>query len=147
MKFFALFALGLLAGGMITVQSIFNSALGKRVGYFGTMITISVISFVIILTVIAIFPHTANLRQLPGSSEWYLYLSGVMGVVIVLAPIVLIPHLGATSMITALVVGQLLLALVVDQFGLFASPKIEITIPRLIGAAFLVLGTLLVVQE
>jgi transporter family-2 protein len=50
-------------------------------------------------------------------------------------------------MITALVVGQLLLALVVDQFGLFASPKIEITIPRLIGAAFLVLGTLLVVQE
>jgi len=147
MKFFALFSLGLLAGALITVQSIFNSALGQRDGYLGTMITINIISLVIVVTLIFLFPQTANLRQLPGASEWYLYLSAAMGVFIVLVPIVLVPQIGATALITALVVGQLLLALVVDQFGLFNSPRIEVTIPRVIGALLLVAGTMLIVQE
>jgi transporter family-2 protein len=76
-------------------------------------------------------------------SEWYLYLGGVLGVVILAAPIILIPRIGATSTLTALVVGQLFLALIIDQFGLFGLPRIEINLTRIIGLVLLVSGAIL----
>jgi uncharacterized membrane protein YdcZ (DUF606 family) len=43
-----------------------------------------------------------------------------------------------------MVMGQLFLALVVDHFGLFASPKIEATLVRVLGAALVIGGAFLV---
>jgi transporter family-2 protein len=77
-------------------------------------------------------------------SEWYLYVGGVLGVAILAAPIFLIPRIGATSTLTALVVGQLFLALIIDHFGLFSFPKIEINFMRTMGIMLLVVGAFLI---
>jgi transporter family-2 protein len=63
---------------------------------------------------------------------------------IVSASIYLLPQIGSTATLTALVVGQLSAALVIDHFGLFGSPRIEVNLGRLAGVAFLVLGAYLI---
>ena len=146
MKFFSLFAMGILAGAMITIQSVLNSALGKKTGNFGSVLVLTIVSITVLLLLITLFPNTADLRHIPGVSEWYLYLGGVLGVVILAAPIFLIPRIGATSTLTALVVGQLFLALIIDQFGFFGFPKIEINLIRTIGLILLVAGAFLIKQ-
>jgi transporter family-2 protein len=146
MKFTALFLLGIIAGSMITIQNILNSALGKRTGNLGSVLLLTLVSIALLLVLIALFPGMADLKQLPRLSEWYLYVGGVLGVVILATPIFLIPRIGATSTLTALVVGQLVLALVVDHFGLFSFPRIEINIPRIMGLVLLVAGALLIKQ-
>ena len=144
MRFFAFFLLGLLAGSMITIQSVLNSVLGKRIENFGAVLVLTVVSISVLLVLILLFPTTANLRKMPGLSEWYLYLGGVLGIVILAAPIFLIPKIGATSTLTAFVMGQLVLALLIDHFGLFSFPKIEINWLRLIGVLFVVAGAVFI---
>lgn len=146
MRFLALFSIGIIAGSMITVQSVLNSALGRKTGTLGSVLILTIVSISLLLLLILLFPTTADFRGIPGAAEWYLYLGGVLGVVILAAPIFLIPRIGATSTLTALVVGQLFLALVIDHFGLFSVPRIEINLIRVAGIALLVVGAILIKQ-
>lgn len=136
--------LGVIAGGMIAVQSVLNSSLGQRTGNFGSVLLLTVVSAIVLIILIFIFPGTSNIKNLPGISEWYLYLGGVLGVVILAAPIYLVPRIGTTSTLTLIILGQLLFALVIDQWGLFASPKIEINLTRAIGVLLVIVGAYLV---
>jgi len=100
--------------------------------------------FLIVLVVI--FPSTAHFRELPGLSKWYLYLGGVLGVIIVALPIFLVPRIGAAVTLTAIVVGQLTLAMIVDHYGLLSVPKINISYLRIVGIALVALGAYLVAR-
>lgn len=146
MRFLILFLIGITAGSMITVQSVLNSALGRKTGNLGSVLVLTIVSIAVLLLLIILFPNTANFRGIPGLSEWYLYLGGVLGIVILAAPIFLIPRIGATSTLTALVLGQLILALIIDHFGLFSFPKIEINLVRIAGLILLVVGAFLIRQ-
>jgi transporter family-2 protein len=139
-RYLSLFGLGILAGALITVQSVLNATLGKKAGNLGSVLVLTLISFLFLVLLILVFPGTSNLRGLPGLSEWHLYLGGLLGVVILAVPIFLVPRIGATSTLTALVMGQLFLALVVDYFGLFASPKLGLDLWRVLGVVLVVIG-------
>lgn len=142
----SLFVLGVLAGAAITVQSVLNATLGKQTGTFGSVLILTFASIAVLLILIILFPGTANLQKFPGPSQWYLYLGGVLGVAILAAPIFLIPKIGTTSTLTALVFGQLFLSLVIDHFGLLAAPRIEADPVRLIGILLVVVGAWLVTR-
>jgi transporter family-2 protein len=59
-------------------------------------------------------------------------------------PIFLIPRIGATTTIAAIIVGQLVFAVVLDQIGFLDLPQISIDIRRVIGIVLLIAGVLLV---
>jgi transporter family-2 protein len=143
-QYFLLIAMGIFAGALITVQSVLNSTLGQWAGYLGAVLILTLVSIGVLAVLILLFPGMANLRQLPGFSQWYLYLGGLLGVAILAAPIFLIPRIGTTATLTALVLGQLLVALGVDHFGMFAAPRIEVGLGRVIGVILVVLGAFLV---
>jgi bacterial/archaeal transporter family-2 protein len=147
MKPIAFLILGILAGTLITIQSVLNADLGKRTGQFGSVFLLTLVSIAFLAVLMLLIPGTANLKALPGPKEWYLYAGGVLGVGILAAPILLIPRIGATSTLTALVVGQLLMALLVDHFGLLSSPRIEVNLPRIAGAVLLVAGAFLIARK
>lgn len=147
MKIILFFLVGTAAGALITLQSVFNAGLGKRTGNLGSILLITIVSIILVTLLIVLFPKTASLCALPGPSEWYLYLGGLLGLGILAAPIFLVPQIGATSTLTAVVVGQLLLALFIDHFGLFGTPKIEINLARIIGLALLIFGAYLITKK
>ena len=146
MKLFMFFAIGILAGSLITLQSVLNAGLGQKIGNLGSVLLLTCVSILVLLLLILLFPTTANFTQIPGISEWYLYIGGVLGVGILAAPIFLIPRIGATSTLTALVVGQLFLALFIDHIGLFHVPIIEMSVTRILGIVCVIAGALLIKQ-
>lgn len=143
-KLILLSGVGVIAGGLIAIQSVLNSSLGQRNGTFGSVLILTVVSMGVLIVLILIFPTTSDLRSLPGFSEWYLYLGGILGVAILAAPIYLVPRIGTTSTLLAIVLGQSLFALVIDHFGLFASPKIEVNLTRALGVLLVAFGAFLV---
>ena len=143
-RIFLYYGLGIIAGGLIAVQCVLNASLGQRLGNLGSVLALTFVSIAALVALIAVFPSTANFRALPGLSEWHLYLGGVLGVAILAAPIFLVPRIGTASTLIAIVLGQLLLALLIDHFGLFASPRIEINAARGIGVLLVALGAYLV---
>lgn len=140
----SLFSLGIAAGGMIAVQSVLNATLGQRIGNFGSVLVLTFVSIGLLLAIIFLFPGTARFGSLPGFSEWYLYVGGALGVAILAAPIFLVPRIGTTSTLVAIVCGQLVMSLLMDQFGLFASPQISATWPRILGVVLVAAGAILV---
>jgi bacterial/archaeal transporter family-2 protein len=140
------FGLAILAGAMIAVQSVLNAALGGRTGHLGSVLILTLVSVSVLLILIRLFPGTADLRQLPGLSEWYLYLGGILGIAKLAAPIFLIPRIGTTATLTGLVVGQLLLAVLIDHFGAFNVQRVEIDLTRLFGVILLALGAYLITK-
>ena len=140
------FGIAVLAGSLITIQSVLNSALGERTGNLGSVLILTVVSIFVLIALIGIFPGTAELRRLPGPSQWYLYAGGILGIAILAAPIFLIPRIGATATLTGLVMGQLVLAVLIDHFGAFNVQRVEIDFTRIFGIALLALGAYLVVK-
>jgi len=140
----SLYGMGFIAGGMIAVQSVLNATLGSRAGNFGSVLILTFVSIGLLLVIILIFPKTARFKSLPGPSEWYLYAGGLLGVAILAAPIFLVPRIGTTSTLVAIVFGQLVIALLLDHFGLFASPQISITLTRILGIVLVAAGAFLV---
>ena len=136
--------LGVIAGGLIAIQSVLNSILGQRVGSFGSVLVLTAISALVLVLLILVFPSTSDLGNLPGLSDWHLYLGGMLGVLILAAPILLVPRIGTTSTLLAIVLGQSIFALVIDHFDLFASPRIEVNPARGLGVLLVVAGAYLV---
>jgi bacterial/archaeal transporter family-2 protein len=68
------------------------------------------------------------------------WLGGIIGVVYVIATMMLAPRLGAASFIAAIVAGQMIMALLIDHYGLIGFPRHTIDISRLLGAVFVIGG-------
>ena len=84
-----LLGLGVLAGALITVQTVLNASLGARAGVLGSVLALTIVSFAVLIVLILVFPKSANFRELPGPSQWYLYLGGALGVIILVSSIFL----------------------------------------------------------
>jgi transporter family-2 protein len=69
---------------------------------------------------------------------------GVFGALFIIGGIVLIPHLGAATFIALLVTGQMITAMAFDHFGLFGLVQRSADLARVLGAALLVAGVILV---
>jgi transporter family-2 protein len=65
-------------------------------------------------------------------------------VAILAAPIFLVPRIGTTSTLVAIVFGQLMVALLIDHYGLLGSPQISATWPRILGVLLVAAGAVLV---
>src|SRR5258706_14655442 len=89
-------------GALITVQSVLNAALGKHSGSLGSVLLLTLVSIALLIPLVLLIPGTADLRQVPGPSQWYLYAGGLLGIAILATPIVLGPRIGATAAPTAL---------------------------------------------
>ncbi|MBI1878096.1 MAG: DMT family transporter [Chloroflexi bacterium] len=83
-----------------------------------------------------------NWRALP----WYMLGSGAFGVVLYLTLSHTLPRLGATTAVMLIIVGQLLLGLLIDQFGWFGVALRPIDGWRVAAAVLLLAGGYLMVR-
>src|SRR5262245_36235246 len=81
-----------------------------------------------------------SLRQ----TEWWNWLGGPLGALIVLAGATLTRQLGAAAFIALVVGGQLLCSMLLDHFALMGLEETAITPGRVIGAALVVAGVVCV---
>ena len=79
-----------------------------------------------------------------AKSSWLSWAAGVFGVIYIVLAILLIPKLGAATVVALIVAGQLLASLVFDHFGLFGLPRQPADAYRILGAAMLLGGVVLI---
>jgi transporter family-2 protein len=139
---FVLLSLGLLIGAALPVQAGVNSQLRQVVGspYRAGLISVLVSSLTLGVVSLMSLGLSIQLRE----SAWWMWLGGVLGAAFVTGSIVLAPRLGATTLVAAVVAGQLSLSVVLDHFGLLGYPVAPISWPRVLGIVLLVAGVLLI---
>jgi transporter family-2 protein len=81
-------------------------------------------------------PTMESIRQ----TQWWNWIGGPLGAMIVLAGASLVRHLGGALFIALVVSGQLLCSLMLDHFALLGLPEQSITSGRIVGAGLVVAG-------
>jgi transporter family-2 protein len=139
--------LAMLVGGALTVQVGMNATLARVIG---SPLWASAINFAIGLLALigfaTVFGSRASTGELGQVPAWG-WLGGLLGATYVASVTILGPRLGGMTMVALVIAGQLLVALVVDQYGILGYPQIAVTPTRLLGAALLLAGALLIMRR
>ncbi len=137
--------LALAAGVLLPVQAGLNAQLRAALG---SPVAAALVSFLVgtagLATVALLLRVPLPLgRAWTITSPWQ-WSGGLIGAVYVLAAIVLAPRLGAATLIAAVVAGQMITSLVLDQYGLVGFPVHSLTLVRLLGAVLVIAGVILI---
>jgi transporter family-2 protein len=132
-----------LAGG---VQAAVMGELGERVGIAPALAFSVLVSMGFALAVLVVWERSfAGLRDAAHQPAW-LWLGGLMSVYIVLAITIAAPRIGVAAAIGLVIAGNLVMAAVIDRWGLLGQDEIPITWHRVVGLALLAAGSALLLR-
>jgi transporter family-2 protein len=135
-----------LIGAILPVQAVLNTRLGRQTG--GPLMS-SLLSFLvgliglIIINILMNPIHVFHLKPL-SVSPWYIWLGGLLGAVFVACIIWVNQQQGVALTFALVVSGQIFLSLLIDHFGLFGSAIQPVSIQKILGAALVIAGVLLI---
>ena len=133
------------AGMLVAMQPPINSKLGQATGTFAAA-TISFMVGTVALLIVALIAGGNEFGAVRDVPWWYLT-GGFIGAVFVASSLVTVRELGAGGVVAATIAGQLTFSLVIDRFGLLGLDQRPLSIARVLGVVFLVVGVLLVVRD
>jgi bacterial/archaeal transporter family-2 protein len=131
---------GLAVGVQGPIVSQMSQRIGTMAGAFIVHVSGAILSGVLLLALRG--EKIGNWRSL----SWYMFLSGSFGVILYLTINQTMPRLGATTALALIIIGQLIMGIIIDQFGLFGVSVHPIDLTRFIGAGLLIAGGYLIVR-
>ena len=136
-----------MVGAGLTVQVGMNATVRFAIG---SPVLAAIVNFVVGLAALILVAVASGSRWVPGSTAtvparaWF---GGLLGALYVASTTVLGPRLGAAALLALTLSGQMLAALIIDHYGIIGFPQSTITPSRLLGAALLVAGVLLIMRR
>lgn len=137
-----LLSLGLMIGAVLPIQAAMNARVRLVVGspFRAALVSVVVSSLALFVIVLLNQSEPIATRQ----SAWWIWLGGLLGAAYVTGSLVLAPRLGATTLVAAIVAGQLTVAVLLDHFGVLGYPIVPASWRRMIGVVLLFIGVLLI---
>ena len=136
--------IALVAGTFLPVQAGLNTKMGKAIG---SPVHASMISF--ITGAIAVFIYILITKQQVSwsglrSAPTYTWLAGALGAFYVTTVILAFPQIGPALTFGLVVLGQMLIAVVLDHFNILVAHQHSINVWRILGILLIVSGVILV---
>ena len=138
--------LTLLVGGLVATQAPANASLGRHVSDLGATLVSLLISLAIIGVLLV---ASGDARELVNLGEFRPEhaLGGIAGAAVVYGSLVAVRPLGAGGVAAALVCSQLIVAALLDRFGLLGLERAPLTVNQVLGITLLIVGSLLVTSR
>lgn len=140
--------LGVLAGFLPPLQTAIN---GKLRVATGSLLGATFISFFVgTIILIALILITQRRLEIPmydtqkNRIPIWVYMGGIFGIFILTGNIVLLPALGSVLTTMVFILGQMIMALTIDQFGMFNLQKRKIDSRRIATLVLMVIGIMFV---
>ncbi|KAL1935069.1 hypothetical protein VTP01DRAFT_4209 [Rhizomucor pusillus] len=130
------------AGSAVAFQAGTNAAMNHIAGRsfssfanFCTGLMLCLLGFAIDLIAFRTAPpRISNLRGAP----WYSWLGGALGTYYIIINILIVPKLGAGTVLSIFVCAQVLMACVMDHFGITGIPKRKFSVWRILASLGLI---------
>lgn len=134
------------SGVTMAVQGTFNSALGKVIGLWEATFVVHLLGAIIVGGLLWPLGLGKGSFGAWSGAAWYTWLGGVLSVAIIFGVAVSIPKLGVSNATTAIIVGQVLAAFLIDYLGLFGFKKLSIGWLQFAGLGLLATGAKLLLK-
>ena len=129
------------AGMAMSVQGVMNTRLGEHVGTMEANALVQCTAAVLSLLVL-LFYRTGSFAALTETPKLY-WFGGVLGLVITVTVMLGIEKLSPTLSISVILISQLLVAALIDAFGLMDSEKVAFTWTKYAGLGLMLGGVVL----
>ncbi|MGG1849448.1 DMT family transporter [Bacillus wiedmannii] len=132
------FSLAILAGILISLQSVFNTKVNENVGQWLT--TTCVLGIGLISSVLFYIITEKSISVNFYTTNYLFYVSGLFGIGLIICIMGAIKSLGPAYTVLISLITQLVFALCIDTFGLFGMERIPLQINKLVGIGLLIIG-------
>ena len=132
------YLLGIVGGSASALQSTVNGRLGTLVGPLNTAVVSTTIGLCSLLTYSLVTRQLAVGQAL--KSPPVLLIGGALGAFFVTSVIYVVPRLGVVTAVVLAILGQLVVAALADQFGLFGNARVQLSPARAIGIVLVLAG-------
>jgi len=139
--------LALAAGCFVGLQAPVNARLGRQVGALQAATVSFTIGTLALILVASLSSGGLSSLGSVGRVPWWALIGGVLGAFYVTVALLTVRTLGLSGLTAIVVTGQLVIAVVVDRFGLLGIAKQQIGASRIIGLMLLIAGVVLVVRK
>ncbi|MBO5788342.1 MAG: DMT family transporter [Clostridia bacterium] len=131
----------IIAGMAMSVQGVFNTRLSDKIGLYESNLLVQGGAF--LLSILAwLILGKGQFGAFREVNRLYLT-GGILGIIITIAVMLSIKGLSPTIAISVILVSQLLVAVLIDTFGLFDTPKVPLKWQQILGTCLMIGGILL----
>ena len=134
--------IGILSGACMSVQGVFNTQVTKSSSIWAANIFVQATALLVCI-VAWFFSDRTPLTQVLKVEPKYMLLGGAIGAVITYTVIKCMDMMGPAKAVMVIVVAQLLIAYLIELFGLFGVEKQSFSFSKVIGMALAIGGILI----
>jgi transporter family-2 protein len=135
------------AGVFVGLQAPVNARLGKQIGSLqAASVSFLVGTLALILIASLSSGGLAGIGN-TGKAPWWALIGGLLGAFYVTVALLTVRTLGVSGLTAIVVSGQVVIAAVIDRFGLLGIAKQHLAAPRVVGLVLVVAGVVLVVRR
>lgn len=138
--------LALVSGVLMAVQGSLNTSLSKVIGLLEATFIVQITGTILVMILLFIFKLGKGNLYAWQEVPWYSWLGGVIGVAIIYLVAASIPSVGVANATTAIIVGQVLTAILIDHFGGFGLERMACSPKQLFGLILLAVGAKLLLK-
>ena len=136
--------IGLIGGIAVGLQGPMSGAMSQRLGPLGSSLIIH-LGGAIVSALLLLFAGGLSMEKMKEMPLPY-FLAGCFGVVLYLTLAYTLPRVGVTMTTALLILAQMSIGLLLDQFGWLGAQQHSISLVRVSGVAALLLGAYLVAR-
>jgi len=129
-----------IAGMAMSVQGVMNTRLSEKIGLYESNVFVQGTAFLLSVVAVLIMGK-GGFGELFKTDKLYLF-GGVLGLVITVTVMLGIRDLSPTVSISIILIAQLLVAAIIDAFGLLGSEKVPFDWTKYIGMAMMIGGVI-----
>lgn len=136
-----LIIIAVLLGVIFAWQTPINAEAARRLGspVLAGMLSIS-LSLVLVVTFALMTVRAKPDWSEIASAPWWTWIGGIAGAVFVVAAAVIVPKTGSVLFLLAVVLGQMLGAIVADTYGMWGLAVQPISLTKLVGVSLVLAG-------
>ena len=135
--------ISILSGALMSIQGVFNTAVTKQSGIWMASGFVQFTALLVCIVAWFITGNEGTVASLFTVDKKYMLLGGAMGAFITYTVIKGVELLGPAKAIMFIVVSQLIVAYLIELFGLFGSEKASFDFSKLIGMGLMIGGVIL----
>lgn len=133
--------IAIISGALMSIQGVFNTGVTKQTSNWLTTAWVAFSGFVLAFVLWFIFERDqADIMSLFKVDNKYMLIGGVIGTFITWTVIKSMSELGPAKAVLLIVIAQLLIAYIIELFGIFEVEKVPFQWSKLIGIIIAIVG-------
>ncbi len=130
-----------IAGAAMSVQGVMNTRLGEKIGLYESNAFVQGTAFALALIIALIFGK-GRFSEIINTNKLY-WLGGVLGLLITVTVMIGMGKTSPAIAVSIILISQLLVAAVIDAFGIMGTEKVPFLWNKYVGLALMIGGMLL----